>query len=295
MSKKFLPASLLSVVLIAGGATAAVQAGHQKSQSAHAQMSEFMTHHAFMQSDAQQSKPAKLGVAISEVAQTDLDKLSIEYGVRVERVMKGSIAEAAGLQPGDVVTAIDDRPAYSPARLQYLVGEASGASTVTVSRDGESLQMQAAFAEPQTGKALLGVRIQEMTDELKEAFGTEGNAGVLISQVVSGSAAKRSGLKAGDVIVSLGQGDITSVQDVYRHLDSYSPGERIDIAFVRDREKKVMQIALGGTSQAAGSSSYPHGTLGHVPGHGSHGHGYHGSHGYMPKHGCGMGERKLRS
>ncbi|MGB5670423.1 MAG: PDZ domain-containing protein [Sedimenticolaceae bacterium] len=295
MSKKFLPASMLTAVLVAGGVAVPVQAGHQNSNSAHDPMSEFMAHHGFMQSDAKQDSPAKLGVAISEVSQAVLDRLSLEYGVRVEKVMKGSIAETAGLQPGDVVTAIDDRPAYSPARLQHLVGEASGASTVTVSRDGESLQVKAAFAEPQTGKALLGVRIQEMTGELKEAFGTEGNAGVLISQVVSGSAAKQAGLKAGDVIVSLGQGGVTAVQDVYSLLDGYSPGDSIEIAFVRDREKRVMEIALGGAPQIQSSGMHPHGMPGPVPGHGGYGHGFHGSHGFMPKHGCGMSKGQRRS
>ena len=295
MSKKFLPASMLTAVLVAGGVAVSVQAGHQKSNDAYDPMSAFMAHHGFMQPDAKQDSPAKLGVAISEVSQADLDRLSLEYGVRVEKVMKGSIAEAAGLQPGDVVTAIDDRPAYSPARLQHLVGEASGASTVTVSRDGESLQVKAAFAEPQTGKALLGVRIQEMTGELKEAFGTEGNAGVLISQVVSGSAAKQAGLKAGDVIVSLGQGGVTAVQDVYSLLDGYSPGDSIEIAFVRDREKRVMEIALGGAPQIQSSGMHPHGMPGPVPGHGGYGHGFHGSHGFMPKHGCGMSKGQRRS
>ena len=295
MSKKLLPASMLTAVLVAGGVATPGLAGHQKSYGAHDQMSEFMAHHGFTQPRGKQDSPAKLGVAISEVSQADLDKLSLEYGVRVEKVMKGSIAEAAGLQPGDVVTAIDDRPTYSPARLQHLVGEASGASTVTVSRDGEPLQMKAAFAEPQTGKALLGVRIQEMTGELKEAFGTEGNAGVLISQVVSGSAANQAGLKAGDVIVSLGQADITAVQDVHSLLDGYSPGDSIEIAFVRDREKRVMEIALGGAPQIQSSGMHPHGMSGPIPGLGGYGHGFHGSHGYIPKYGCGMGKGQRRS
>jgi len=292
MSKKFLPASLLTAALVAGGVAIPVQAGHQKSHGAHDQMSEFMAHHGFMQPDAKQDSPAKLGVAISEVSQADLDILSLEYGVRIEKVLEGSIAEAAGLKSGDIVTAINDRPAYSPARLQHLVGKASGASTVTVARGGEPLQITAAFPEPQTGKALLGVRIQEMTDDLKEAFGTEGNAGVLISQVVSGSAAKQAGLKAGDVIVSLGQGDVTSVQDVHSLLDGYSPGDSIEIAFVRDREEKVTQIALGRATQIKSSGMHPHGMYGHMPGHSGYGH---GSHGYTPKHGCGMGKGQRSS
>jgi len=297
MSSQFLPASLLAAVLVVGGVVAPVQAGHGLSRGAHGQMSEFMAHHGFMKPDAQQESPAKLGVAIAEVSQADLDTLSMEYGVRVEKVLEGSIAEAAGLQSGDVVTAINDRPAYSPARLQHLVGEASGSSTVTVSRNGESVQLSATFAKPQTGKALLGVRIQEMTHELKEAFGTEGDTGVLISQVMRGSAAKQAGLKAGDVIVSMGGDGIATVTDVYDALGGYSSGDSVDIAIVREREKAEMKIVLGAAPhQTQSHAMQPHGTMGHgMPGHGSYGHGFHGSHGKMPKHGCHMGKGQRRS
>lgn len=290
MSKKILPASLLTAALFAGGVFVPAQAGQGMGHGTHDQMSHFMAHHGFLKQQERQGNPAKLGVAIAEVPQAELDALSLEYGVRIEKILEGSIAETAGLQPGDVVVSINDRPAYSPGRLQHLVREAHGSSTVTVSRNGESLTLDAAFAEPQTGNAVLGVRIQEMTDDLKEAFGSEGKAGVLISQVNDGSAAQQAGLKAGDVIVSLGEDEITSVHDVYAALGGYAPGEKLDIAVVRDREKQSMQIELGAASRASQSyAMHPHGMSGHGKwGHGTYGHGYHGHHGMMSKHGCGI-------
>ena len=290
MSKKILPVSLLTAALFAGGVIVPAQAGQGMGHGKHDQMSLFMAHHGFMKQQERQGNPAKLGVAIAEVPQTELDTLSLEYGVRIEKILEGSVAETAGLQPGDVVVSINDRPAYSPARLQYLVREAQGSSTITVSRNGDSLKLDAAFAEPQTGNAVLGVRIQEMTDDLKEAFGSEGKAGVLISQVNDGSAAQQAGLKAGDVIVSLGDDEITSVHDVHAALGAYAPGDKLDMAFVRDREKRSMQIELGAASHASQSyAMHPHGMRGHGKwGHGTYGHGYHGHHGMMPEHGCGM-------
>ena len=217
--------------------------------------------------------------------------------MRIEKVLEASIADKAGLQSGDVVVAVNDRPAYSPVRLQHLVREANGSSTITVSRNGESLKLDTAFAEPQTGNAVLGVHIQEMTDDLKEAFGSEGNAGVLISQVIDGSAAKRAGLKAGDVIVSLGKDEITSVHDVYTSLEDYSPGDKLNLAIVRDRKKQSMQIELGTASHLSQSlAMHPHGMRGHGKrGHGTYGHGYHGHHGMISKHACGMRKGQRRS
>jgi len=297
MSKKILPASLLTAALFAGGAIVPLQAGQGMSHGMHDQTSHFMAHHGFLKRQEPQDNPAKLGVAIVELPQAELDTLSLEYGVRIDKVLEGSIAETAGLQPGDVVVAINDRPAYSPERLQHLVREARGSSTVTVSRNGQSVKLDAAFAEPQTGNAVLGVRIQEMTDDLKEVFGSEGNAGVLVSQVVDGSAAKQAGLKAGDVIVSLGKDAITSVHDVYAALGEYSPGDKLQMSFVRDREQRSMQIELGAASRSNQSyAMHPHGMLRHGKrGHGTYGHGYHGHHGMMSKHGCEMRKGQRRS
>ena len=296
MKRKLLPACLLTAALVAVGAVP-VHAGHGKSQDTHGQMSEFMTRHGVMKPEAQRGQPAKLGVAIAAIPQADLDSLDLEYGVRIEKVVEGSVAAAAGLQPGDVITDVNDRPAYSPERLQHLVQEASGAAIIALKRDGQALQLQAAFAEPQTGRAMLGVRIQEMTDELKEAFGTEGDTGVLISQVIRGSAAKQAGLKAGDVIVSMGGDGIRTVRDVYDALGGYSSGDSVDIAIVRERQKKEMKIALGAAPREAQSyPTHPHEMLGHgMPGHGDYGHGFHESDGMMRNNGCHMGKGYLRS
>ena len=306
MLNKTLPASLLAAALATGGMAVSAHAGHATKDGAHAQMSQFMAHHSFMNPDARQGQPAKLGVAIAAVPQAELDALSLEYGVRIQDVLEGSVAEKAGIKAGDLVTEIDGRPAYSPERLQHLVAAAEGASTIALLRNEESLRLQAEFASPErdTGasRAVLGIRIQEMTNELKEAFGTEGDAGVLVSQVLSGSAAKKAGLKAGDVIVSIGGDAIRAVTDVHGVLGGYSPGETLDVAVVRDRQAKVMQIALGSSSDVVQPhvmhphhGQQRHGMRGY--GHYGHGYGYHGSDGNMPWHGagCHMGKGQRSS
>ena len=290
MSRKLLASSLITAALAfgAGSATAHPTAG--MGQGPHDRMPEFMAHHGFQRPGVQQDEPAKLGVAIAAIPQAELDKLDVEYGVRVEKVLDGSVAERTGLKVGDVVTDVNDRPAYSPERLQYLVRQAQGASSIAVLRGGESMKLQAAFAEPEKGKAALGVRIQEMTDELKEAFGTKGSAGVLISRVAKGSAANAAGLKAGDVIVSMAGDDITSVAQVHDVLSNHSPGDSLEVVIVRERVQETLTVALGsGDQQMQAKGMKPHGMPGYGDWqHGRHGHRYHGSQGMIPKHGCGQ-------
>lgn len=287
MTKMNLPATLLAMALAVGGASVTATAGHTKGEGPYGHTPQFMAHHGFMQQGHHEQRPARLGVAISAISQGDLDGVSLEYGVRVAQVMEASVAEQAGLQAGDIVTDIDGRPAYSPERLQHLVAQAGDTAAVTVQRAGEALQLQARFAVAEApemaGRAVLGIRIQEMTEELKEAFGASDDRGVLISQVVRGSAARQAGLKAGDVVVAIDGQPIGSVEAVHSTLSGYSPGDSVQVSILRDRQETGIEVALGGTAMAsAGRVKQPHGM------HGYHGHGHHGSKGMMPRHHCQM-------
>jgi membrane-associated protease RseP (regulator of RpoE activity) len=253
---------------------------------------------------AQAEKP-RLGVALSAIGQADLDALSLEYGVRIERVMPGSAAASAGLKPGDIVTAMGDRPAYSPERLQHLVSTADTETTVALTRDADTLKLPIRFADPSASsdnsRAALGIRIQNMTPDLKTAFGAADERGVLIAQVNDGSAAGKAGLKAGDVVVAVGDKDIQGTSDVTGALAAFAPGDEVGVTILRDRTESTLNIALDAAPQHSMTGRFPgwhghaypghgkHGMYGHgYPGHGQHGHGYrwHQWHGQDP-HGQG--------
>jgi len=189
--------TILATALVAVAAyTAPVLAGHY---SAHGHHGHPYGHHQYQGHagpDYANKKHLKLGVKISDLPQAELDSMGLEYGVGVKSVKPGSVADQAGLQSGDVITSVADRPVYSTQRLQYLVKKARGATSIGLSRDGEALQLQATFAAPGSGRAMLGVRVQQMTGDLKQAFGTDGESGVLISRVIEDSAASQAGLQA---------------------------------------------------------------------------------------------------
>lgn len=286
MRSNLLTSSLLAAAMFAGGVVAPVHAGHATDAVADARMDAFLAHHGFAAPGPAGSHRAVLGVAVAEISQSKLDGMQIEYGVRIAKVMPGSVADAAGLKAGDVLMAIDDRPAYSAERLRHLVAGTAGETGLTVSRDGKSVQLAAAFPIPEQARAMLGVRIQEMTGELKEAFGAQGDTGVLISQVLAGSPAKQAGLRAGDVIVAVGGRDITSARGLTDLLEGYAPGDKLDIAFVREREKRSLQIELVSLSPRLGAAHrLPYGKYGAWK-HGRHGYGFHHHHGMKPRYGC---------
>jgi S1-C subfamily serine protease len=65
-------------------------------------------------------------------------------GAKVRSVMPGGPAERAGIQPGDVITAVGDQPVRDPAQLTQLV-ERNGVGrpmAVRIRRSGQMLQLQ---------------------------------------------------------------------------------------------------------------------------------------------------------
>ena len=291
MLKANLIVSLTATALVAVAFALPLQAGHAMGHHSPHQMPGLDLHHGGLAPGAAKEHRPRLGVAISAVPPADLESMSLEYGVRIDQVLEGSVAKAAGLLVGDVVTAVDGRPAYSPERVQYLVKQSTDAAVLTLMRGDNALKVTAAFDQPKasgmTGRAVLGIRIQEMTTDLKEAFGSEDERGVLISQVMRNSAASTAGLRAGDVLVSVGDDRIVAVEDVHSALRGHSPGDSLEVVIVRDRQESTVRVALGGVPGAQAPRA--------APSYGMYGHGYsgrdsHGHHGMTPKHGCSMGK-----
>jgi serine protease Do len=99
-----------------------------------------------------------------------------------------------------------------------------------------------------TGKVVrgyLGVRIQDLTQELAESFGLKDTTGVLVAEVSKDSPAATAGLKAGDVIVAF---EGTAMHDVgqLRNLVAMTrPGTTVTMQIIRDGKRQELSIQLG--------------------------------------------------
>jgi hypothetical protein len=73
--------------------------------------------------------------------------------------------------------------------------------------------------------------------------------GLRLSGIRPGSPAEAAGLRAGDVIVALGG---RAVKDLYTYSDAlyaHQPGDRVDIVFLRDGERRTVAATLGRRGQ----------------------------------------------
>lgn len=90
------------------------------------------------------------------------------------------------------------------------------------------------------GRARLGIGIEDLTDQLADYFGT--TDGVLITEVDAGTPAAEAGLRAGDVITSVGDQAVRNAAGLRRELARATGDVRVTI--VRDRKEQTVTVAL---------------------------------------------------
>ncbi|MBM4339827.1 MAG: PDZ domain-containing protein [Deltaproteobacteria bacterium] len=89
-----------------------------------------------------------------------------------------------------------------------------------------------------------GIRIQELTPSLSSHFNFKGQKGVLVSEVLSGSAPETSGIKAGDIITKINQKEVGSIQEFEETFDKVKTGSTIRIQIFRDEKFQEVNLTL---------------------------------------------------
>ncbi|PSJ21590.1 serine peptidase [Halomonas sp. ND22Bw] len=95
------------------------------------------------------ASPARLGVVVQSLDETQRSKMELDHGVQVTRVDPDGIAAAAGIRTGDVLVSIAHQAVESPAQLAELVAELPAGSAVPVRlyRDGRSYYVALRLAD----------------------------------------------------------------------------------------------------------------------------------------------------
>jgi Do/DeqQ family serine protease len=112
-----------------------------------------------------------------------------------------------------------------------------------------------------TGKvrrAQLGVSAQTIDSSLARSLGLDDVRGALVSDIVSGSAGERAGLRRGDVILAVDGDPIADSNALRNRIASTKPGTSVELTIVREGREQKLNATLGElklTSDRAGSGS----------------------------------------
>ena len=94
-------------------------------------------------------------------------------------------------------------------------------------------------------RGFMGVEVDDLNEQMGNYFDVEDGEGALITSVTEDSAAEEAGLKAGDVIVLIGDEEIESAEDVHEALAGTEPEQKLDIKVIRKGKSKTLNITLG--------------------------------------------------
>lgn len=93
-------------------------------------------------------------------------------------------------------------------------------------------------------RAVLGVSIQDVTAEMAQDKKLETLEGVYVAAVSDRSSAKEAGIQEGDIITHINTHPVKSVAELQEQVSRFSPGDKIKVALVRGKDKKVMSVTL---------------------------------------------------
>ena len=134
-------------------------------------------------------------------------------------VYPGSPAEKAGFKNGDVVIEVDGVRVKGPTQFRQLIlnTEPGTETNMKVIRDGKEIELKVKIGE-RAGEGKTpslftwrGISLQELTDELAKRFGYEGEEGVLVANVKSGSPGYEAGIQPGDLITDVERKPVSSI------------------------------------------------------------------------------------
>lgn len=146
-------------------------------------------------------------------------------------------------------------PGNSGGALINSKGELIGINTAIVSRSGGNngigfavparmakavMDQLVESGEVQRGR--IGVLIQDITPDLREALKLSTANGALVSSVVEDSPAEKAGLKDGDIIIEFNSEDILDASDIRNAVGYVRPGERAKITYLRDGKRRTTRI-----------------------------------------------------
>ena len=202
----------------------------------------------------------RIGVQIMNVSRDSYEDLGLteRMGAIVSSVQEGGPADAADMQPGDVIVSYGGDRVESTEDLQSKVVATRPGTTVpvTVLRAGEEVALNVTIeeldleteAEPtQTVEDNLsegfGMTLQDLTPQVASRLRLPNNTqGAVIVDLESGGGAESGGAQPGDVIVSVNRVDITSAADAIRELNLVESGRTAFLLVQRGPNRVFLQV-----------------------------------------------------
>lgn len=172
-----------------------------------------------------------------------------DNGVEISSTVDGGGAAAAGLEAGDIITAINGNKLSTVHDLQVELSKYQGGQEVAVTfqRNGQNREAKVSLrAKPniRADRPLIGIYPES----------NEGK-GIRVDDIAAGGGAVSAGIRSGDVITKINGRPINSLTDLKEQLSKYEAGDQVAVEYLRNSQVNQTQIKLKDRSESHHNSS----------------------------------------
>jgi S1-C subfamily serine protease len=220
-----------------------------------------------------ETKRGWLGVYVQDITKEIKEAMDLKSkrGVLVRDVVEDSPADEAGIRREDVILVFEEKKLDDSDELIKVVRRASPGdkANLLILRNGEEksisvilgkvpkdkLHVLEYFPKDKKFKAYshsfsllsgvrIGVKVQDLTEQLGEYFGVGDGEGALITEADEEGPAYEAGLRAGDVIVEVDGEKIDDVDELRDEISDKDEGDKVGIKVIRDRQPKKFTVEV---------------------------------------------------
>jgi serine protease Do len=186
--------------------------------------------------------------------------LGISATKGIVSALGASVSLSAGEELYDLIqTDAAINPGNSGGPLVNLAGQVIGINSVKISSVGvegmgyaisieEALPiLQKLINDGHIARPDLGASLATIDQSLAQRYRLPVNQGVLVTQVSRGGAADAASIRAGDVIVAVGDKPVTTSQGLMSELQAYPAGQPVSLTIYKGTNKQVITVTPGQT------------------------------------------------
>ncbi len=184
-------------------------------------------------------------------------RLNAADGALVAGVQPEGPAAKAGVEPGDVIRAVDGHAIKTPRDLAMSIGAAKPGETVKLDmiRDGVDRTVKLALielpnerqtadaADTADNKGKIGIALAPLSPELRDRLDLpKGTKGAVIAGVEPGSPAAEAGIREGDLVVGVGSQPVATPEEAVKAIRSNGRAKTLALRILREGRPAFIAI-----------------------------------------------------
>lgn len=91
----------------------------------------------------------------------------------------------------------------------------------------------------------LGISVRRVDSDMAQSLGMTETKGIIVNEVVRGSAAERAGIRQGDVVIALNGSPVNETNAFRNQIANMGPGNQVTLTLLRDNREQKVTATLG--------------------------------------------------